>query len=218
DGVEQDVAAAGVRVDRVGPADGDDAADGGHERADDEARDADPVDRDTGAAGRLGIAADRVDVPAVRGPAQHERPDDQEERDDRDDDRDTLDRDDRRVDGPFLGQDRGRHQNKHGEAADSQEHDAERVGHQTARSAAADPVELDERVADHHDDRQDPAPKDGHVAVGQLQDEGVPDGDVDAAAEQDEQDALEGEERGQRDDERRNADLAPPDRKSQLLN
>ena len=92
DRVEQDVAAAGVRVDRVGPADAEDAADRGHERADHEDRDADPVDRDAGAAGRLGVAADRVDVPAVGGAAQHERPDHQEDRDDRGDDRHALHR------------------------------------------------------------------------------------------------------------------------------
>jgi hypothetical protein len=45
DGVQQHVAAAGVRVHRVGPGRGQDAADGGHRRADHEARDLDAVDR-----------------------------------------------------------------------------------------------------------------------------------------------------------------------------
>ena len=67
DGVEQHVAAAGVRVDRVGPGGGDDAADRRpcvEQMTNALIRIRSAVD--AGPAGRLAVAADRVDVPAVR--------------------------------------------------------------------------------------------------------------------------------------------------------
>ena len=79
DRVEQDRAAAGVRVHRAQPRGEDEAADRRHERADREHGDLDPVDVDARSARGLGVASDRVDVAPEPGPPEHEAPEQEEE-------------------------------------------------------------------------------------------------------------------------------------------
>ena len=132
DRVQEDLAAARVRVDRAQPRGEHDAADGRHQRADREAGDADPVDVDARAPRRLGVAADRVDVaPEARAP-QDVGPEDEQHADEHGDVRQAA----------ILVDDVDDERQRDEQAADPQRDDEQRVVRQAGGGALAQPPDL----------------------------------------------------------------------------
>ena len=108
-----------------------------------------------------------------------------------------------------------RAEQQHRQPADRAQHDAQRVGHQAPGDPAAD-QRAGPGEPGHRHDREDPAPqRPGVLPLFSDDDEPVADRDVLAAAEHHQQHALEGEERGERDDERRDAELRHQDAEDQ---
>ena len=185
-------------VDRAQARGQDDAAERRHRRADREHDDLDPVHVDARAPRRLGVAADRVDVAAERRPVEHEGPEQEEHRE----------HDEHVRDAAVLVRD------GHDDRAD------QRAGpRRAARSArparsAARPCPratcAETSTAGVHRRRRRAARSTTSPAqevVGEADDDVVLQRDRAAVADQQQHDAVPGEQAGQRHDERRYPDL-----------
>src|SRR4051794_34651701 len=197
DRVQQDGAAARVRVDRAQARGEHDAAERRHHRADPEAGDLDVVDVDARAPGRLGVAADGVDVAAEPGPVEHERPQDVQGRDHEEHVGDPA----VRV-GERDHDDAGRRQPE-----DAQREQQRRLGRQAGLAPRAVRVEQDARVERDAQREHDPRGHVGQEVVREADDDAVLDDDGALVPDEQEHHAVPGEQAGQRDDERRHADL-----------
>ena len=172
----------------------------------DEADRLDVRDVDAGAPRGLGVAADRVDVPAERRAHEQEREHDHERDHQRHDPRHALDDDRRRgtlallveqVDARSTRPPRGR----------------PTLAPHTDSAGVGNPARLRRRIARNElpakppmtITRQQPAQRHRHVLVHHRQDRVVADRDRPALADDQQHRALQAEEEGQRDDERRDA-------------
>ena len=217
DGQQQGVAGAEVRGHRLQLRGLHDTGHRGQRGAEHEHRDADPVNPDTGPARGLVVAADGVDVAPVAGPAEQEGQADRQDDQQQHHPGDALDLQvvEERVllDGAVLTEQVDEHR-----AQDQHQHrlgdgDQRRLGLQAGRALADRDAQLHQGVAAGHHGQHDPAQPQRHQVVvvalkgddrlGRL----VRQRDRAGLADLHQHDALEGQERGQGDDERGDAGL-----------